>query len=427
MYNIRIVFTYRDVIRTRIPFLYNRFLRQNIAKSRNAAKKLKDKDVIDVAFFLSIPGMWKADYLFRRMQQDARFHPYVVIIPYTVFKNFDKEEALTTLRRTEQFIQDRGFEYIIPYDEATHKWRDIKKKENPDIVFYTLPYKDMEYKYYVYNFRDRLTCYIPYAFSSMNVYKANFDIISINSFGCVFAETPMHKVFAQKYSHSHGDNFEVVGYPGCEVYMLPDYNPKNVWKAQPVPKKKVIWGPHHSINDVFSVSTFLENCDLMVRLAKDYSDKIQFAFKPHPTLKFKLQKLWGVEKTEDYYRLWEQMPNTQLEESGYVDLFYGSDAMMHDSGSFTTEYLYMQKPVMYLVKNGNPKQQFNEFGAMAFDQHYVGRTEQDIRQFLDDVVLKGDDSMKNKRTEFYTKYLCANDNLLPSQRIMNTLYGLIDG
>lgn len=427
VYNLRLVWEYHDVFRTRVPFLYSRFLRNNIASSRKAATLLKDKEVIEVAFFLSIPGMWKADYLFRRMQQDARFHPYIVLIPYTVFKNFDKEEMWKTLRRTEAFVKERGFEYIIPYDKGKGRWRDIRKRENPDIVFYSLPYKDMERKYFVYNYRDRLTCYIPYAFTSMNVYKANYDIISINSYGCVFTETPMHLGFAKKYSHSHGDNFEVVGCPGCEVYQVPDYRPKEVWRSQPHTKKRVIWAPHHSISDVFSISTFLENCDLMVQLAQEYADRILFAFKPHPTLKFKLQKLWGAERTEQYYRQWAEMPNTQIEEAGYVDLFYGSDAMMHDSGGFTTEYLYMQKPVMYLVKDDRPRQQFNEFGALAFDQHYVGRNEEDVRRFLDEVVLKGIDPMSDSRQQFYNTYLSSPDGLLPSQRIMAVLQRLIEG
>lgn len=427
LYNLRLVWEYHDFFRTRIPFLYSRFLRNNIASSRKAATRLKDKEVVEVAFFLSIPGMWKADYLFRRMAQDPHFHPYIVLIPYTVFKNFDKEEMWKTLRRTEAFVKERGFEYIIPYDEQMGRWRDIRKQENPDIVFYSLPYKDMERKYFVYNYRDRLTCYIPYAFTSMNVYKANYDIISINSYGCVFTETSMHLGFAKKYSHSHGDNFEVVGCPGCEVYQLPDYQPQDVWRPQPNPKKRVIWAPHHSISDVFSIATFLENCDLMVRLAQEYADRIQFAFKPHPTLKFKLQKLWGAERTEQYYRQWAEMPNTQIEEAGYVDLFYGSDAMMHDSGGFTTEYLYMQKPVMYLVKDDRPRQQFNDFGALAFDQHYVGRNEEDVHRFLDEVVLEGIDPMSASRQKFFDTYLSNPDGLLPSQRIIAVLNRLIEG
>ena len=427
IYNLRLIVEYHDVFRTRIPFLYKRFLKKNIQSSRDAARNLKGKEVIEVAFFLSIPGMWKADYLFRRMQQDPKFHPYIVLIPYTRFKKFDKKEIWNTLHRTETFIRERGFEYVIPYDKTSGRWQDIKKTLRPDIIFYTLPYKDMERKYFVYNFRDRLTCYIPYAFTSMNVYKANFDIISINSYGCVFTETSMHLDFARRYSHSKGENFVVTGSSGCEVYQLPDYCPKEVWKHQDLQKKRVIWGPHHSINDVFTISTFLIYCDLMVQLAKEYANTIQFAFKPHPTLKFKLQKMWGKERTDAYYKQWAEMSNTQLEESGYIDLFYGSDAMIHDSGGFTTEYLYMNKPVMYLVKTNDPRKQFNAFGAIAFDQHYIGRCEQDIRNFLDHVVLAGEDPKKEEREQFYNKYLCSPDELLPSQRIIATINSLING
>ena len=47
---------------------------------------------------------------------------------------------------------------------------------------------------------------------------------------------------------------------------------------------------------------------------------------------------------------WESLSNAQLETGKYVDLFMTSDAMIHDCGSFTIEYHYTLKPVMYLVK-----------------------------------------------------------------------------
>ena len=65
----------------------------------------------------------------------------------------------------------------------------------------------------------------------------------------------------------------------------------------------------------------------MVELAKKYQDSIQFAFKPHPVLKFRLINIWGEQKTEEYYKLWETMPNTQLETGDYIDLFLTSDAL----------------------------------------------------------------------------------------------------
>lgn len=425
-YELRILFHYPDVLRTHIPFLYRWWIAASRRKTLRGTRRLQGRDRLEVAFILAVPGMWKLDYVFRAMQQNPKYHPYIVIIPYTVFKGYSEEEIHKTIGRTEEFVKSKGFEYVIPYDRERGKWIDIKKTLNPDIVFFTCPYKDMERKYHAYHFVDRLTCYVSYGFTSMKLFKNNFDKLAINICGCYFLETEKHKEFARQYSHAKGRNCYVTGYPGCEMYLRDDYQPREVWRTQECSKKRVIWAPHHTIEGTFSVSTFLDVCDVMLSMAKKYADRIQFAFKPHQLLKFKLIEMWGEERTNAYYRQWEEMPNCQLEEGDYADLFIGSDAMMHDSCSFTTEYLYQRKPVMYLLKN-NPQDVFNDFGIMSFAQHYTGRTAEEIENFLTEVVLQGNDPLKENREKFYHQYLGPYKGCLPSENIMRTIEDLIAG
>ena len=144
-------------------------------------------------------------------------------------------------------------------------------------------------------------------------------------------------------------------------------------------------------------------------------------FKPHQVLKFKLQQLWGVDKTEDYYKRWDALENAQLVSDGYVDLFLTSDAMIHDCGSFTTEYLFTRKPVMYLCGNTDMTDKFNEFGINSFNCHYQGRSGEDIERFLKEVVLDGKDPMKQQREQFFEDYLKPKDGLLPSQKILKVI------
>ena len=427
-YKLKLVLAYKDAVRTRVPVLFNRMIARSQKLARKAAVSLSEKERIEVAFLLTIPGMWKLDYLFRLMESIGRYHPYIVIFPYSHFKGFDKKELWSTVQRTEEFVKSRGYEYVIPYDEKRDKWLDIRKTNNPDIVFFTTPYRDILPNYYYYHFKDKLTCYVPYAFQAMNAYELDYNQIAINLFGLYFAETKMHLGFAQKYSRNKGANFVVTGYPGTEVYLRSDYKSTDVWKSQSTSKKRVIWAPHHTIDDKddFQSSTFLVFCDVMLRLAEEYKETVQFAFKPHQLLKFKLYKLWGEENTDEYYRRWAEMENTQLEESGYIDLFIHSDAMMHDSGSFTTEYLYLNKPVMYLVNSDEPKRLFNDFGALAFDCHYCGHNEEEMRRFLDDVVLLGRDSMQAARQDFFNTYLQPVNGVLPSQAMLNKIEEMID-
>ena len=425
-YRLRLMWAYKDILRNHVPGLTNRFISRFRKSQLEAAHRLQGKPTLEVAFFLTIPGMWKSDYLFREMQNDPHFHPYVVIYPYSVFKGFSQEEVQQTLERTKRFVEDKGFEYVVPYDAKRNRWQDVKKTLNPDIVIFSTPYKDIPPKYFIYHWRDRFTCYVPYAFVHFNAYDFQYNYIFHNLVGIHFLETELHKQNAVDYSRNHGENVVVSGYPGTEVFLRPDYQPKPVWKPQPHPKKKVIWAPHHTIDGGLAIASFMTFCDIMPRMAQKYADQIQFAFKPHQLLKFKLQQVWGKERTEAYYAQWAQMENTQLEETSYVDLFLTSDAMVHDSGSFTSEYLFTQNPVMFLVNSDAFSDKFNAFGKEAFACHYHGRTEEDVDKFLRDVVLKGDDPMRPQRSQFFAAHLAPKNNLLPSQRIIEIINNTIN-
>jgi CDP-glycerol glycerophosphotransferase (TagB/SpsB family) len=164
----------------------------------------------------------------------------------------------------------------------------------------------------------------------------------------------------------------------------------------------------------------------MVALAEKYRDSIQFAFKPHQLLKFKLQKIWGEERTKNYYERWATMENTQLEETNYVDFFLTSDAMIHDCGSFTTEYLFVNKPVMYLTHDEHVAERFNPFGLKSFECHYRGSSVEEIERFLQRVVLEGDDPKRSSRDALFEKYLKPIDGLLPSQKIIKTIEQMVN-
>ena len=134
----------------------------------------------------------------------------------------------------------------------------------------------------------------------------------------------------------------------------------------------------------------------------------------------------GQERTDEYYAQWNKLGNGQLEESSYVDLFLTSDAMVHDSGSFTTEYLFMQKPVMYLVGKDKVDQRFNTFGKEAFGCHYQGENAEQIERFIVDVLLGGDDPKQADRAAFYDKWLAPKEGFMPSQMILKTIEDFIE-
>ena len=426
-FQVRLLFAHRDLFRSKVPFITNRYIKNFRQSQIAAAKRIKSKTQVDVAFFLTIPGMWKADYLFKAMQESPHFNPYIVIYPYSQYKGFSKSEVSDTIKRTEEFIKERGFKYVIPIDKDKHRWLDIKKTLNPDIIFFSSPYKDHLPQYFIYHFRDRLTCYIPYGFTNFSyMYESNYNTLFHNLVGCYFLETDIHQKLFTDHSRCKGASGIVTGYPGTEVFLHEDYKPIDVWKPQPTAKKRVIWAPHHSIEEGFSISSFLQIYEYMLQLADKYSDSIQFVFKPHQLLKFKLQQIWGTKRTDEYYNEWTIRNNTQIEESSYIDLFLTSDAMIHDSGSFTTDYIFTQKPVLFTVRNQEIRSKYSPFGEKMFDAHYHAYCKPDIDKFLNDVVLCGNDPMAEIRNNVYQQYLQPIEGQLPSTRIINEIEKLIN-
>ena len=421
LYRLRLLLVYRDVLRNKVLPLTRLYARRFARCQQRAASSLQHKEKLHVAFLLSTPGMWKCHYLYKEMEQNPRYHPFLVLLPYSMYKGYSHAQVEAMLERTRLFAERQGYDYVIPRDMHTGKWDDIRSTLKPDIVFFSSPYKDVYPQYYIYHFRDTLTCYVPYAFSSLKAYKNNYDLIFHNLVGLYLLEIDWHRQAAADNARCGARNAVVSGYPGTEVFLRGDYNPRDRWKPQPLPMKRVVWAPHHPVDDPTGVATFLTYCHFMLRLANKYSQSVQFAFKPHQLLRFKLSKLWGELRTAEYYDTWNRLPNGQLEESEYIDLFLTSDALIHDSGSFTTEYLFMRKPVMYLLPGQQAAERFNTFGLQAFHCHYHGQSEADIDRFVSNTVLGGDDPLAGIRNAFYGKYLAPNGGSLPSRNIIQII------
>ena len=61
---------------------------------------------------------------------------------------------------------------------------------------------------------------------------------------------------------------------------------------------------------------------------------------------------------------------------------------------------------MYVANNFEEQvSEKGEFGQLAMRLHYVGKCKEDIIHFIEEVVLKGNDPMKDGREDFYNKYL----------------------
>lgn len=221
-------------------------------------------------------------------------------------------------------------------------------------------------------------------------------------------------------------NIRVVGEPNADRYL--NKHLCRVWRDinDGSVRKRIIWAPHFSIPEsgLLHRASFLWLFDGMVSLAKKYEDSVQFAFKPHPHLYNVLCERddWGRERADKYYALWCDMANTQLEQGGFTELFMQSDGMIHDCGSFTGEYMFTQKPVIFATRDWNGvRKMADEFGRKCLDLHYVANQLSDIEDFIQNIVLRGKDSKMDERREFFNRYLLPPGGRSVAENVYNDI------
>jgi CDP-glycerol glycerophosphotransferase (TagB/SpsB family) len=276
-----------------------------------------------------------------------------------------------------------------------------------------------------------LTCYVPYFFQVTKHLKENFDGFLQNNSWKVFYESDKHFNYAKKYSKNSANNVFVSGYPGLDRFLFNNKPENDPWKIKDRDIKRIIWAPHHTIigqDSGLALSNFLKYASFFQTLALSEDVNVQIAFKPHPLLKSKLYKdrNWGIDKTDNYFEFWKNCSSGLLVEGDYSDLFLTSDAMIHDSGSFTIEYLATQKPTLFLLQSLNQLDSLNSFGKEAVYFHYNAKCKIEIEDFINEVVIKGNDLRKNERIAFIKRNLMPPNNKTASQNIVDYLLSILN-
>ena len=406
-----------------IKAVYSIFLIKTAHKRHEKALKIvRKKEKIKVAFFLIHNSVWKYDDVFKLMLASNCFDPVVVICPYMVYGHDVMKE---TMDRAEEFVKSKGYPYVCTYDESADTWLDVKKVLKPDLVFFTNPNKLTHTNYCIDNYLDVLTCYTSYSFTITHDLKYSYNLDFHNLIWKYFIETDHHYTDAKNTMRNEAENTVVTGYAGLDVYFNSNHSFSSPWKSNDAKRKKIIWAPHHTIPNFganLDYSTFLDYYSFMLDVASRYKDQAIFSFKPHPILRSKLNlpEVWGKERTDKYFDLWENGENTQLNEAEYTDLFMSSDALIHDSGSFMVEYLVTLKPSLFLFKDSKIVERLNGFGKMALKQHYKAYSKPDIIQFVKNVIDKNDYMLESRKT-FVINNILQFHNQRGSQNIYKNL------
>ncbi len=412
----------KQKIKQKLRNFYFKLKKQyNLKRLRN---KYQKKYKIKVCLFVSRPGMWQFDYLYKKLIDDIHFDTKVIVMPDPVQQDMMFDYLQSVLSE----LKSKGVNAISGWDYKKEKPLNLKNI-NPDILIYTDFWEKHFYKeFYIKSFLDKITFLVPYSYH--NVDDKWVHIWELNNLVDFYVlPTQIHKDSASKIMKNGGKNIFVAGSPKLDVLFDRDYTPQMAWKPQETQKKKVIFAPHHQWEGAptqYQFDSFLLLYDFMFEIAKKYEDKIQIAFRPHPMLKSKLIEKWGDKSANEYYAKWENLSNGQYSTNSFVDLFYQSDCLITDCCGFLAEYTAFNKPLFHCL-TPTCRPYLNQFGDELCKLFYKpaglkdGDLERGIEEFIQNVVIGGNDIYKGERTLFVEKFFGKNNGKTSSENIYDKI------
>ncbi|MDD3151017.1 MAG: hypothetical protein PHV68_09330, partial [Candidatus Gastranaerophilales bacterium] len=381
---------------------------------KNVLKRIKKSSLpLKILFLVSDNSKWCAQPLYDEMANNSNIEPLIIVTPLFYGK---ETESFQLLNENYQFFKNQNMNVIKGYDEEKQKYTDLKKFK-PDIVFYQQPWSIANVHMPDYVSKFAITCYIPYAcmlLASDETYEKSFVNIFLKKIWRIFAESDFHQEY---YSNlSMPQSVIKTGYPKLDIF-LPNtiLNSEKIWKHQD--KKRIIWAPHYSMDVDIKFGNFHKYYKDFYEFAKSSKD-IEFILKPHPRLKHQIVEngLMSQEEMTNYFENWDKLENAQIYENGnYFGIFKTSDAMILDCGSFNAEYMVTGKPLLFI--ENKDRTSFNEFGEKIFEGIYKTSDFEGVLEFINKVVLKGEDTLIAKRQEIIKKVVNLSEQSASSKII----------
>jgi hypothetical protein len=373
-------------------------------------QRIRKKSKIKVGFVLIHHSVWKFHHTFMAMLESDRFEPSVYVAPYL---GQGPEKSKEELDLAYAFCQSKGY----PIGNDVY---------DSDIVFFTNPHKLTSNEYYENLYLSKLSCHTPYSWGAVylnqnhNFYNQAFH----NAMWRIYVASEKQVDIFKSSRVAGSEGIFSTGY--CGVEGFDDSATHETYKSwATTTKKRIIWAPHHTIMMAgLPLSNFLKIAEEMTNFKNSFSNDIEWAFRPHPLLKYNLYRHqdWGRSRTDEFYEDWSSN-HSHFSEGDYEGVFMTSDAMIHDSVSFMAEYQYTWKPSMYIDLDETARNSLNEPGNDAYECHHIARKPEDVSVFIENLV-NGAVAPKAAINKFHE--LHSTNTLPPSQNIINDLLAAID-
>ena len=366
------------------------------------AQRIRAKKKVKIAFIMAEAAHWCGKDLYDYFANDEHFET-------SVFLSLDFNKPVNDVIKAD-FMRgvDQLKSHGINVVPVTDKDAQLPVQ---DVLIYLSPYLSRFPNCFQLNgvTARTLATHIPYAFDTSfhikRFYSGELFLILWKAF---FSSVVTFDIYKEKSIIGMPRGI-YSGYPRMDIFFKPDTKFHFDWKMARPDAKKLIWAPHHSIKGDTSITyaTFQWNYKFMYEFAKAHPE-ISWVFKPHPWLLYKAvrEKVFpSANALQKYLQMWDELPNAMVYTGGYYqDIFATSDGLIHDCGSFSAEYQYMDKPMIYLTR---PEQNHNKLGNEILKASYLvdGKDFDGIAALLQRLFIEGKDDKADERKKVFDKYL----------------------
>lgn len=357
------------------------YIKKNIARVK---KLLKNKFPLKVVFYVYDSSRWKSQSLYDLMCKDERFEPLIVVTKNAAVQNNMNYQTIEDVKKNYDFFKSRAMNVEYGYDIEKDDFIPLENF-SPDLIFYSHPWYVETSQGPVVCSKFALTYYIPYYISDTEEFF-EYDLRFHRYIHRYYIPNNITRDFYAPRMPDKGKKLRIVGHPQLDYYYLDKKEHE---------KKYVIYAPHWTVcGNNIRYGTFDWNGYEILEFAEKHPE-INWLFKPHPGLyRFLFTSGYMTKEEADaYYKRWEKA-GTLYDKGDYMDLFQDSSLMITDCGSFLIEYFVTGNPCIHLKSEAFKG---NSLVKNICSTYYETTNLEELKENLDKVLLKKEDTMRNER------------------------------
>lgn len=339
-------------------YIQDRITDAGALRAFTAERSIRRGGPIRVAFLCQfIPAWAKMETLYRLMQTDPRFEPYLICVPSNI-QNCRLTDPECLHNDTHQYFLDRGYTEAVNALTGPEQWLDLRALEL-SYVFYTRPYNTFMPEPYTSSAVSKFSrvCMLMY---SMNFAVEDCGIALNRQFMSrvyfYFAETEYARqlhIRQNRLTHLLGlQKTLCVGLPALDTLSAAKEQSSSSW-AFSKNSFRVMWTPRWTTDPAAGGSNFFTYGTYMLQLAQKHPD-IDFLLRPHPLMfqHFIETGEMTAREAADYQAACEATDNMALDkQSQYDATLWGTDVLISDISGIVPEFLFTGKPVIFCCTN----------------------------------------------------------------------------